>query len=194
MKTRTTGSCFSICIGLLFSSPLNGQEIGKGVGPDVTGLEVEDHSRLGVYLILGPAWDHEAMREAVEEELVRAGVEWTDLEDPRMGEVLYIYGGDMEQAAEDSVWTTFRIENNRIELWRPVRFVGSEGAEQVAPAMTFRLTGTAGGGYRRGVDEKAIACGQLIMSLRNFLSEFLKANGVSYEPPQDDPRGCANTQ
>lgn len=192
-----TGSCFPICITLLSCfSPLNAQEIVKNTGLEVmAGLEVEDHSRLGVTLVLGRGWDHETMREAVEEELDYAGIEWTDLEDPRKGEVLYIYGGEMEQAAEDSTWTTFRIENSRIELWRPVRYVGSGGAEYVAPGMTFRLTGSAGGGYRRGTVEKAtLACGQLILSLRTFLTEFLKANGVGYEPPQGEPRGCANTR
>lgn len=196
MKAAMSGSSLPICISLTcFFSPLNGQEIVKSTGLEVmAGLEVEDHSRLGVHLILGPGWDHESMREAVEAEFDYADIEWTDLEDPRKGEVLYIYGGEIEQAVEDSIWTTFTIENSRIELWRPVRYVGSGGAENAAPGMTFRMTGSAGGGYLRGMDEKAIACGQLILSLRVFLSEFLKANGVSYDPPQDEPPGCAYTK
>lgn len=195
MKTAKAGYCLPIWISLVwFFSPLNGQEIVKSTGLELTGLEVEDHSRLGVYLILGGAWDHESVREAVEEELAKAGVEWTDLEDPRMGEVLYIYGGEMESTIEDSTWTRFTIESVRIELWRPVRYVGAGGAEYVAPGMTFRLTGSAGGGYRQGMNDKAIACRQLVMSLRNFLAQFLKANGASYEVPQDDPRRCASSE
>lgn len=195
MKTATAGSCLPICISLIcFFSPLNGQEIVRSTGSELTGLEVEDHSRLGVYLILGGSWDYEAVKEAVEEELAKAHVEWTDLEDPQRGEVLYIYGGEMESAIEDSTWMTFTIENFRIELWRPVRYVGAGGAEYVAPGMTFRLTGSAGGGYRQGMDDKAIPCRQLILSLRNFLAEFLKANGASYEAPEDEPRRCTSSE
>jgi hypothetical protein len=79
-----------------------------------------------------------------------------------------------------------------MELWRPVRYVGPGGAEYVAPGMTFRMSGSAGGGYRSGTDDSAIACRQVILSLRTFLSEFLKANRVSYEPSEDEPRDCAS--
>ncbi|HKY61282.1 MAG TPA: hypothetical protein VJP59_09750 [Gemmatimonadota bacterium] len=195
MKAATK-SCLTICLGLIgFFSPLSGQEISKSTGLGVmSGLEAEDPHRLGVHLILGPGWDHEVMRMAVEEEFALADIEWTDLEDPRKGEVLYIYGGELEQTLEDSIWTAFTIRDSRIELWRPVRYLGAGGAEYVAPGMTFRMNGSAGGSYRAGMNDRTIACRQLILALRTFLAEFLKANRTSYEPPQDEPRGCASTK
>lgn len=155
------------------------------------GLEVGNPGRLGVTLVPGPGIDHDDVRRVVEKEFDLAGVEMLEGEDPRNNEVLVIWLGDVKSEGEDSEgWSSFKLSSYRMEFWRPVRY-NSGKDERVVPGITWVMKGEGGGGYRlsdRSLTEAV--CSFVGQGVRNFLTQFLEANGETYAPPDALPSGC----
>jgi hypothetical protein len=156
-----------------------------------TGLEVEDSRRLGVTLIAGRGIEDDAVREAVEREFSLAGVEMTEGGDPREREALVIWMGETDWMGEEpDGWSSFKLSSYRMEFWRPVRYRVGE-SERLTSGMTWVMRGTAGGGYRQryGHTPTEINCYVVAENVRNFLTQFLEANGETYSTP-DSPPAC----
>lgn len=177
----------SICLiplVIIAATPVQAQEDAEG-----TGLEVEDFSHLGVTLIPGPGIDTEVVRDAVKREFATAGIEMTEEADPREEAGLVVWMGETDSVVENQDgWSRFNLSNYRMEFWRPVRYRVGE-SEHLAPGVTWIMRGTAGGGYRvrNGHSFTEVICTVVAESVRNFLTQFLEANGETYTPPDRAP-------
>lgn len=161
---------------------------------ETRGLEVDDPGRLSVSLIPGLGLDYELIERVVEEEFALAGVVVMDPGDPGEHEILVIWIGEIDSGgAEPAAVSTFSLTNYRLEFWRPVRYqVGGE--DLFAPGMTWVMRGMATGGYGPGSGwtMTEAACEVVRRTLSEFLTSFLKANGRSYTPAEDQPSGCGS--
>lgn len=163
------------------ASSLTAQKVAAG-----TGLEVDDPSRLGVHLIPGHGLEHGALKAIVEREFALAGVQMTDLDDPREGKVLYVWLGEARLESDE---TRSRIRNLRLEFWRPVGYE-LKGATVTVPAMTWVGKGDGTAGWVPGSSLEALVCHSVAIGVRGFLEAFLQANGKPYAPPDDPAVEC----
>ena len=182
-----------LLITIIASSSAFSQEVTEG-----TGLEVDDPSRLGVYLIVipGQGLDEELVRMMVEREFAQAGVEMTDPSSPRENEVLHLTVGFTATVGEDPGQrsTEFTHTDHRADFWRPVHYRTADGIDHSVPAITWVLRGTSGGGHEVGLYTVTDhVCEVVRQTVRAFLIEFLKANGRSYAPTEGSSAGCGRT-
>lgn len=119
-------------------------------------------------------------------EFALAGVEMTDLDDPRKGEVLYVWLGEAMLESEEAM---YRISNLRLEFWRPVRYQLHGGA-RIVPGMTWVGKGNGTSGLAPGSSLEALICHSVATGVRGFLGAFLQANGKSYSPSDDPAVDC----